>query len=75
MRHIYRGSKMKVAYDCKLKRPACVLIAAALGADSNLAHHFDTEDWLLAPTPDMGVYECTPDQLEQLVETTAARNT
>jgi hypothetical protein len=66
---------MKVAYDCQLKRPACVLIAAAMGADSNLANHFDTEDWLLAPTPGMGVYECTQDQLEQLVEMTAARNT
>jgi hypothetical protein len=63
---------MKIAYDCQLKRPACVLVAAGMGADSSLAQHFNTQDWLLAPTPDMAVYECTPDQLAKLVKITEA---
>lgn len=59
---------MKIAYDCELKRPACVLVAAGMGADSNLAHYFDPQDWLLSPTPALKVYECTPEQLAKLVE-------
>lgn len=59
---------MKVAFDIKLKRPACVLVAAGLGADSSAASRFDTKDWLLHPTPDMQVFETTEEQLAQLVE-------
>jgi hypothetical protein len=59
---------MNVAFDVKLMRPACVLVAAAMGADLECASQFHAEDWLLAPTPDMEVYGVTPDQLAQLVE-------
>lgn len=57
---------MKIAYDTKLKRPGCVLLQAALGG-SPIAHHFPTDSWLLAPTPDMKLYEITTDQLIQLI--------
>ncbi|ARQ95414.1 hypothetical protein [Bradyrhizobium phage BDU-MI-1] len=59
---------MRIAFDIKLMRPACVLVAAGMGADSNLASRFETKDWLLAPTPDMGVYEINEIQLDQLVK-------
>jgi len=45
-----------------------VLLQAAMGADSDLAHRFPSESWLVAPTPDMTVREVTEDQLEILIE-------
>lgn len=59
---------MKVAFDIELMRPGCVLVAAALGADTEPCAHFETETWLLAPTPGMRVFETTPEQLRRLVE-------
>ena len=61
---------VKIAFDIKLMKPACVLVAAGLGADFRLAHRFDTNDWLLSPTPDMSVYEITEEQLRQLIQKT-----
>ena len=58
---------MKIAFDIKLMKPACVLVAAGMGADSRVAQRFDTDDWLLSPTPDMAVYEITEEQLQQLI--------
>ncbi len=58
-----------IAYDAVRKRPGCVLLQAALGAtisNREIMEHFDTEDWLLAPTDDMKVYEVTPEQLVKL---------
>ena len=63
---------MKIAYDIKLMKPACVLVAAGFGADSSLAHEFDANDWLLSPTDDMQVYDVTEDQLKQLIQKTEA---
>jgi hypothetical protein len=60
-------TKLRIAYDIKLKRPACVLVAAGMGADAQLAHRFHVDHWLLAPTPDMRVYPITEQQLSQLV--------
>jgi hypothetical protein len=47
-----------IAYDPKLKRPGCVLIQSAIASISNdlLNKYFDVEDWLTAPTPDMGTF-------------------
>ena len=58
---------MKVAFDIKLMRPACALLAAGLGASVEAANRFNTDDWLLSPTPDMGIYETTEAQFEILV--------
>lgn len=58
---------MKLAYDITLGRPACVLVAAGLGADVDASRVFPVKSWLLAPTPDMRVYETTADQLSLLV--------
>lgn len=59
---------MKIAFDLTLMRPGCVLIQAVMGCDSEMAHHFDTKDWLLAPTPNMKVYPLTKDQIPFLVK-------
>ena len=59
--------RMNLAFDIKILKPACVLVAAGYGADTALAHRFDPHHWLLAPTPNMKVYEVTEHQLEQLV--------
>ena len=65
---------MKVAYDSKLMRPACVLIAAGMGASSEAARRFDIGHWLLHPTPDMKVYETSEAQLQRLLEMTEQRH-
>ena len=59
---------MKIAFDIKRMRPGCVLLAAALGADPEAAHPFNSKHWLLEPTPDMKVYNITSEQLKELVE-------
>jgi hypothetical protein len=48
-------------------KPGCVLLQASYGCESCIAHEFDTRDWLLAPTPDLKVYEVTEEQLKKLV--------
>lgn len=58
---------MKIAYDTKLMRPACVLLSAVCGVDSEAAYWFDSKHWLLAPTPDLKVYEVTEAELRTLV--------
>lgn len=59
---------MKIAFDADLRRPGCVLLQAALGGTPELASHFPTESWLVAPTPGLRLYEVTEDQLEILVQ-------
>jgi hypothetical protein len=61
---------VKIVYDPKLMKVGCVLLQATHGCDPALAHRFGTEDWILAPTDDMGVFPVTEDQLDQLVEMT-----
>lgn len=62
-----------IAYDPVLKRPGCVLIAAALGADTAICDRFDVRSWLLSPTDNMGVFEVTEAQLDRLVEITGVQ--
>lgn len=57
---------MKLCFDTTLMRPGCVLLAAALGADTELAKQFDPSTWLLAPTPDLRVYNITEEQFAEL---------
>jgi len=59
---------MKILYDAKLKRPACVLLQAAAMSDYSIANRFPSESWLVYPTPDMKIYEVTPEQLDYLVK-------
>jgi hypothetical protein len=61
----------RLAYDCTLMRPACVLVAAAMAADSRVPHLFPAGSWLTHKTPDMQVYETTPEQLLFVIDKTA----
>lgn len=49
-------------------RPGCVILQAHFGCEGNIAHLFDTKDWLLAPTPDMRVYPLEDWQIPFLVK-------
>ena len=59
---------MKIAFDTEEMKPGCVLLQATMGCDSAMAHLFSTAHWLLAPTPNLKVYEVNDSQLDQLVE-------
>lgn len=58
----------KIAFDIEQMKPGCVLLQAALGCQSSIAHRFPVESWLLAPTPGLKVYEITDEQLTILTE-------
>lgn len=59
---------MTILYDITLMQPGCVLLQAAAGCVvPEFSTKFPTECWLLSPTPDMKVYECTEEQLQKLV--------
>ena len=59
---------MTILYDVTLMKPGCVLLQAAAGCViSEFSTKFPTECWLLSPTPNMKVYECTEEQLQKLV--------
>jgi hypothetical protein len=57
-----------LAFDPVLKRPACVILQAAMGTDfvCGLEDHFPSETWLPAPTEGMAVFPVTDKQLAML---------
>lgn len=61
---------MRFCFDIKRMQPGCVLLAAAMGGDPELAKRFSSEIWLLAPTPDLKVYEITPEQFDEVLART-----
>jgi hypothetical protein len=63
---------MKLVYDIKLKRPGCALIQAVMGGDRGIANHFKSEHWLINPTPDLKLYETTPEELKTVILITEA---
>ena len=68
---------MKIAFDIKLMKPGCVLLQAAFGCDrgSDFGRLFPAQTWLVAPTPDLKVYEVTTEQLEQLSQMVQEKHT
>ena len=61
---------MKIAYDCVLKRPGCVILQAAMGGSSAAASMFPVESWLISPTDNLSLYPVTRGQLKTLIEMT-----
>jgi len=62
---------LRIVYDMKLFRPACVLLQAAMGGDHNVVSaNFDARYWLVNPTNDMKLYELSEEELKQAVEIT-----
>lgn len=65
-----------LVYDCKLRRPGCVLLQVAMGGTvpSELFHRlFSNETWLLAPTDNMKLYRATEAELKIVAQNTKAR--
>ena len=62
-----------IAYDVTLKRPGCALLQAAMGASVPSDKLMEMSDqWLLAPTPDLKLYPCTEEELEAIIQITLA---
>jgi hypothetical protein len=64
-----------LVYDFNLKAPACVLLQAAMGGDSNSKafNNFDSRHWLVAPTPGMRKVSGTDEQWKMAAEITAKK--
>jgi hypothetical protein len=61
----------KIAYDAKLRRPACINIQAAFGGNSRFVFKFPVETWLSEITNDMHLHPVeTMEHLNQLVDIT-----
>lgn len=65
--------KYRIVFDVTRLRPACALIQAGLGGSWSVASNFPPVSWLLHPTPEMRLYEVTPDELAALVRKVKAR--
>jgi hypothetical protein len=66
---------VKIAFDCKLRKPGCVIVQAMFGADNSLAGQlFNVESWLLAPTPDMHVYNLPLSHWKRVAEVVNEEN-
>lgn len=59
---------MRLCFDIKLMRPGCVLLAAAMGGDPELAKQFPSEKWILSPTPDLKVYEISSEEFKKVLD-------
>lgn len=57
---------MRIVFDTQLMRPGCVMLAAVMGGDTRAAMLFDSERWLLSPTPNMAVFEISDEDLNWL---------
>lgn len=65
--------KLRIVYDCGLKRPGCVLIQAAAGGDPYaVTELFPSESWLIAPTPGMRVIAGTKEEWQKAAAITRA---
>lgn len=59
----------RIVFDCKLRKPGCVLLQVAMGGDvppRMFNDLFPAETWLVAPTPDMRVYCTTESELRAI---------
>lgn len=57
------SEKITLIYDTELKRPGCVLLQAVAGCDQYaLNRFFNSEDWLVSPTPGMKRISGTPEE-------------
>jgi hypothetical protein len=59
--------KRRLCFDMKLMRPASVVLSVAMDAAPHLANKFPSELWLLAPTPNLKIYEIYEDKLKNLI--------
>lgn len=62
-----------IVFDLVERRPACVLLQAALGGSPGIAQMFPTEKWLVSKTPDMQAYKIPEAELERVVKALGGR--
>lgn len=63
-----------MVYDTDLYRPACVLLQAAYRADQGaLNEFFESQDWLVQPTPGMKKLSGTAEQWKRAAQMTKDR--
>lgn len=62
--------EITLLFDVKQKRPGCALLQALAGCNSHDLWNvgFDTDDWLLAPTPDMCRIRGTKEEWKRFTE-------
>lgn len=61
---------LRIAFDAKEGKVGCVLLQATRGGTvPSFSAIFDVEDWLIAPTPDLKLYEITEEQVSKLART------
>lgn len=65
---------MKVLFDVQEMKVGCVLLQAVYGGDRNICVDLDTQYWFLHPTPNMKLYEVTPEQRKMLIEKVKAHH-
>lgn len=59
---------IKLLFDVKLMRPACVLLQAVAGGDGSfLNQHFSSERWLVSPTDGMKLMSETREQWMKVI--------
>lgn len=63
---IHDNTLLPLVFDPTLNKVGCVLLQAALGGTRGLCYLFDTEDWFLAPTENMKMYQGTREEWEQV---------
>lgn len=65
------SDQIRMLYDPELRRPGCVLLQAVAGGDRRaLDIYFSSENWLIAPTPDMKMFSGTHEQWKQIATLT-----
>lgn len=54
--------------DTSVGKIGCVLLQAAYGGSSALAHQVGTDRWLLAPTPNLRVYRAKKTDIPRIIQ-------
>jgi hypothetical protein len=63
-----------IVYDTDLHRPACVLLQAVFRADQCALHDFfESQDWLVQPTPGMKKLTGTAEEWKRAAQMTKDR--
>ena len=65
---------MKIIFDIEKMRPGCALIQSIMGGSPGVLRDFPAESWLDVPTPGMGLYNVTAEQLTILVDRSLKQN-
>ena len=60
--------KTKILFDIKEMKVGCALLQAAYGGDPSVCNRVDVRHWLVETTPDLKLYEVSPEQFGILIQ-------